>query len=309
MTPASFGKVAVLMGGDTAEREISLLSGQAVFDALQRTGVDAEIVDSQGNDLLQAIKDGGYDRVLIMLHGGKGEDGRIQGALEVMGVPYTGSGVLASALAMDKVLCKRLWQNLELNTPDFVVLEEDTHWQGVIDSLGTVFVKPAREGSSIGISRAATAQELEQAFTLARRYDDCVIAEQFIDGPEYTTGILADRVLPSVGMKAAGGFYDYQAKYFSDETQYFCPSDLGVDEEEELAALAKKAYDAIGCCGWGRVDAMRDTEGKFWLLEVNTVPGMTDHSLVPMAARQAGIEFDDLVLEILSSSRVESERG
>jgi len=211
-------------------------------------------------------------------------------------------------LAMDKVRCKRLWQNLGLNTPAFTSLNSSSEWSSIINDLGPVFVKPVKEGSSIGISKASNASELEKAFALALKYDNAVIAETFIDGPEYTVAILGDSVLPVVGMKAKNDFYDYDAKYFSDATSYFCPCDLSADEEKVLGELARNAYEAVGCYGWGRVDVMRDNEGDFWLLEVNTVPGMTDHSLVPMAAKQAGIGFDELVLEILASSHIDRER-
>ena len=299
-----YGKVAVLMGGDSAEREISLLSGRAVLASLQRSGVDATGIDITGRALPQELKDKAFDRVMIMLHGRYGEDGKVQGELDALGIPYTGSGVSASALAMDKIGTKQVWLGHGLNTPAFTVLSENTDWQSVIDELGTVFVKPVNEGSSIGISPADTAEALQAAFDKARQFDDKVIAERFIDGPEYTIAILGDRVLPVVGMKAASAFYDYEAKYFSDATRYFCPSDLDAADEKALGDMAKRAYDAIGCTGWGRVDAMRDKKGEFWLLEVNTVPGMTDHSLVPMAAKAAGIDFDALVLEILDSSIV-----
>jgi D-alanine-D-alanine ligase len=269
--------------------------------------VDASAVDMTGSDVLNELRAGDFDRVLIMLHGRKGEDGKMQGALELMNIPYTGSGVLASALAMDKVRTKQVWQSQGLKTPPFVVLHEDTDWDQVIAELGTVFVKPVKEGSSIGISRAADAGALKKAYREAAKYDATVIAERFIDGPEYTVAILNERVLPVVGMQAATEFYDYQAKYFSDDTRYFCPCDLTPEDEARLGELAKQAYDAIGCCGWGRVDVMGDADGDFWLLEVNTVPGMTDHSLVPMAAKAAGIGFDDLVLEILSSSNANRE--
>ena len=297
--------MAVLMGGDSAEREISLLSGKAVLASLQRSGVDATGIDITGRALPQALKDGNFDRVMIMLHGRYGEDGKVQGELDSLNIPYTGSGVKASALAMDKIETKKVWLQKGINTPAFAELGEDADWQGVIDELGTVFVKPVNEGSSIGISPADSAESLQAAFEKARKFDDRVIAEQFIDGPEYTVAILGDRVLPVVGMKAASAFYDYEAKYFSAQTRYFCPSDLDAEEEKMLGEMARRAYDVVGCSGWGRVDAMRDAEGKFWLLEVNTVPGMTDHSLVPMAARAAGIDFDALVLEVLASSAVD----
>jgi D-alanine-D-alanine ligase len=303
-----FGRVAVLMGGDSAEREISLLSGSAVLDSLLRSKVDATAIDFKSKDVFADLLGSDFDRVLIMLHGRKGEDGKVQGALELMNIPYTGSGVLASALAMDKVRCKRLWQNLGLNTPAFTTLDSNSDWDLIISELGPVFVKPVKEGSSIGISKAGNASELEKAYALALNYDNAVIAEAFVDGPEYTVAILGDNVLPAVGMKAKSEFYDYDAKYFSDATSYFCPCDLSADEEKMLGELAKNAYQAVGCYGWGRVDVMRDNEGVFWLLEVNTVPGMTDHSLVPMAAKQAAIDFDELVLEILASSQVNRDK-
>ena len=306
--PEEFGRVAVLMGGDSAEREISLLSGSAVLDSLLRSKVDATAIDFKSKDVFADLLGSDFDRVLIMLHGRKGEDGKVQGALELMNIPYTGSGVLASALAMDKVRCKRLWQNLGLNTPAFTSSSSSSEWSSIINDLGPVFVKPVKEGSSIGISKASNASELEKAFALALKYDNAVIAETFIDGPEYTVAILGDSVLPVVGMKAKNDFYDYDAKYFSDATSYFCPCDLSADEEKVLGELARNAYEAVGCYGWGRVDVMRDNEGDFWLLEVNTVPGMSDHSLVPMAAKQAGIGFDELVLEILASSHIDRER-
>ncbi len=307
--PEAFGKVAVLMGGDSAEREISLMSGSAVLESLLRSRVDASAVDFTDGKVLASLSDRGFDRVFIILHGRKGEDGKVQGALELMNIPYTGSGVLASALAMDKVRCKYIWQSLGLNTPPFAILDDTTEWDKVIAELGPVFVKPVKEGSSIGISRAKDVAELQQAFAHASQYDKDVIAESFVDGPEYTVAILGDTVLPVVGMRASNEFYDYQAKYFSDETQYFCPSDLASEDEKNLATLAMQAYQAIGCEGWGRVDVMRDSDGVFWLLEVNTVPGMTGHSLVPMAAKQAGINFDELVLEILATSDSGRERN
>ena len=308
MAHAAYGKVAVLMGGDSAEREISLLSGKAVLDALLRSGVDATGLDMQGGDALGRLQAGKFDRALIMLHGRNGEDGKMQAVLEMLHMPYTGSGVLASALAMDKVRSKRLWQSHGLPTPAFALLDAATDWAGVIAELGTVFVKPVKEGSSIGISRAADAGELQQAYARATVYDDVVIAEQFIDGPEFTVAILGDRVLPAVGMQAASGFYDYNAKYLASDTRYFCPCGLSAADEARLGSIARQAYDAVGCQGWGRVDVMRDAHGDFWLLEVNTVPGMTDHSLVPMAARQAGMSFEELTLAILDSSTINRER-
>lgn len=301
---SDFGSVAVLMGGDSAERDISLMSGKAVLASLERSGVDAQGIDVTTREVPASVKAGRFDRVMIMLHGRYGEDGKLQGELDALGVPYTGSGVAASQLAMDKEKTKQAWLAQGISTPPFTLLTADSDWQAIIDSFGTVFVKPANEGSSIGISRAESAAELEAAWHKARQFDDEIIAERFIDGPEYTVSILGDRVLPVVGMKAATTFYDYDAKYFSDETRYFCPCDLDAEEEAALGSMAKQAYDVVGCTGWGRVDAMRDSDGAFWLLEVNTVPGMTDHSLVPMSAKAAGIDFDTLVLEILASSLI-----
>jgi len=307
ITAQQFGRVAVLMGGDSAEREISLMSGNAVLASLLRSGIDAVGMDVTSRAVPQALTDNRFDRVMIMLHGRYGEDGKLQGELDALGLPYTGSGAAASALAMDKLATKKVWLQQGLNTPAYATLGQDTDWNSVIDELGTVFVKPVNEGSSIGISRAETADALAEAWHKASEFDDVVIAERFIDGPEYTVTILGNRVLPVVGMKAATTFYDYDAKYFSNETRYFCPCDLAAADEKVLGEMALQAYEAVGCTGWGRVDAMRDQDGTFWLLEVNTIPGMTDHSLVPMAARAAGLEFDALVLEILASSMKDGE--
>ena len=296
-----YGKVAVLMGGDSAERGISLLSGGAVLRALLDSGVDAVGMDA-GAGLLRQLQEQGIERVFIMLHGRMGEDGKVQAALEWLGLPYTGSGVLASALAMDKVRCKKVWLADGLPTPPFALLDENSDWEAVIARLGTVFVKPVREGSSIGIARAADAGELQRAWEQARRYDRDVLAERWIQGPEFSVSILGERVLPAIELRAASEFYDFKAKYESNETRYVCPAELDAQRTAQLQALSLKAYRAAGCSGWGRVDVMQDAGGDFWLLEVNTVPGMTDHSLVPMAARAAGMSFNELVLAILDSS-------
>lgn len=297
----AYGKVGVLMGGDSAEREISLISGNAVLKALVSAGVNAVGIDA-GRDLLHELEREKIERAFIMLHGRKGEDGKAQAALEWMGLPYTGSGVLASALAMDKVRCKKVWVADGLSTPPFMLLHERSNWKQAIGDLGTVFVKPVREGSSIGISRASSADQLREAYEQARRYDDYVIAERWIDGPEFSVAILGTQVLPAIELRSAGEFYDYEAKYFSEETRYVCPAALDEEKTRELQDLALRAYHSTGCTGWGRVDVMQDRGGRFWLLEVNTVPGMTEHSLVPMAASAAGMDFTSLALRILDSS-------
>ncbi|MDC0598581.1 D-alanine--D-alanine ligase [Gammaproteobacteria bacterium] len=298
----SFGRVAVLMGGESAEREISLLGGAAVLKSLQRSGIDAVGIDAEIN-FLEVLKQKNISHVFIMLHGKNGEDGKVQQQMEIAGIPYTGSGVTSSALAMDKILCKELWQKNALSTPDFVVLDEKSDWDAVLARLGTSFVKPVKEGSSIGIGMVRTSAELQQAYQIAKEYDSVVMAEKWIDGPEYTVAILGDKILPVIELKTVNEFYDYEAKYEVDTTQYLCPCDLSEADNIEISSLSKQAYDMVGCTGWGRVDVMRDGAGKFWLLEVNTIPGMTDHSLVPMAAKEAGIDFDSLVLEILASSK------
>lgn len=299
-----YGRVAVIMGGRSAERDISLLSGAAVLQALQRAGVQAFGIDADRN-LLQRLRDGGAECAFIMLHGRDGEDGKLQGALDWLGMPYTGSGVLASALAMDKIRTKLLWQQLHLATPDFVQLQPDSDFAAVIDKLGPCFVKPVREGSSLGIGGAETAAELENAFHKACKYDNEVLAECWIKGNEYTVAILGDEVLPVVEMATSNAFYDYEAKYLSATTEYRCPATLDADTTHALQNLALAAYRAVGCRGWGRVDVLRDGTGRFWLLEVNTVPGMTDHSLVPMAAKEAGYSIEALVLRILDQSLTE----
>ncbi len=296
-----FGKVAVVMGGWAAEREVSLKSGQAVLNALLHAGVDAHKVD-MGRDVAAILKAGQFDRVFNIVHGRGGEDGELQGVLEVMQLPYTGCGIMASAISMDKLMTKRLWLGMHLPTADYRVLEATTDLDEVVDALGLpLIVKPSLEGSSIGMSKVDNRSSLAAAYDLAARYGE-VFAEQWISGDEYTVAILGDEVLPSIRLQANSAFYDYDAKYQSDETQYFCPSGLSEDSELEIQALASRAFKAVGGQGWGRVDVMRDARGDFILIEVNTVPGMTDHSLVPMAAKQAGLSFESLVVRILQTS-------
>ncbi|MCB1841460.1 MAG: D-alanine--D-alanine ligase [Halioglobus sp.] len=293
-------RVAVLMGGKSAEREVSLQSGETVLDALQKLGKDVSAVDPAKPNWLDKLR--GADFAFIALHGPGGEDGSMQGALQMLGVPYSGSAVLGSALALDKQRCKQLWRGIGVPTADFETLGADTDWQAVIDRLGKVFVKPACEGSSIGMSSASTAAELRDAYALARRYAGEVMAERFIAGPEYTVAILGDSALPSIRMETDREFYDYEAKYLSDETRYHCPSGLSAEEEAALAELSLTAFRALDCAVWGRVDVMRDADGSFYALEVNTVPGMTSHSLVPMAAAAAGYDLPALVQRIISLS-------
>jgi D-alanine-D-alanine ligase len=292
--------LAVLLGGTSAEREVSLQSGQTVVTALESAGAEVRKVDPAEDDWMARLQ--GVGCAFIALHGPGGEDGRIQGALETLGVPYTGSGVLGSALAMDKQRSKQLWQGIGISTAGFATLTADTDWQGVIDRFGKVFVKPACEGSSIGMSSADTAEALRAAFDAAAPFSGEVLAEQFIDGPEYTVGILGDRALPSIRMETDNEFYDYEAKYLSDETRYHCPSGLSSEEEAELSELALWAFRSLGCTVWGRVDTMRGSDGRFYVLEVNTIPGMTSHSLVPMAAAAAGLDIAALVQRIVDLS-------
>lgn len=294
--------VAVLYGGSASEREVSLKSGSFCHDALVSAGVDAVLVDTRDN-WMSSLDSAGIQHCFIALHGPGGEDGTIQGALDYLGVSYTGSGVLASALAMDKWRTKLLWSGLGLQVPASELLNANSNWQACLSSLGgKAIVKPAREGSSIGMSVAATAEELAEAWRFAAQYDDLVFAEQWIEGGEYTVGLLGEQVLPVIGLETDNSFYDFDAKYLADDTCYLIPSGLSAAEESSLSEMAKSAYQAVGCEGWGRVDAMRDAAGEFYLLEVNTVPGMTDHSLVPMAAKAAGMSFEELVVAILAES-------
>jgi D-alanine-D-alanine ligase len=299
----AFGKVAVLMGGHAAERLISLRSGQAVLEALRRAGVDAEAVDAGDADVLRQLEQGGYDRVFNVLHGRGGEDGVMQGCLELLGLPYTGSGVLASALGMDKLRTKQLWRGVGLPTPEFMMLETATDLERAAREVGfPMMVKPSHEGSSIGMSKVEEAGQLPAAWELARRYDAAVLVERWITGAEYTAAILDDVALPLIRLETGNVFYDYQAKYESDETRYHCPCGLSAERERDYQQLALAAFRALDGRGWGRVDFMVDAEGRPWLIELNTVPGMTDHSLVPMAAREAGLDFETLVVRILATS-------
>jgi D-alanine-D-alanine ligase len=294
------GKLAVLFGGHSAEREISLKSGAAVAAAFASQGVPVETIDVAENGWMQYLQ-AEFSNVFIALHGPGGEDGTVQGALDCLGVKYTGSGVMASALAMDKFRCKLLWLGVGLSTPKFIELTAVSDWAAIIADLGAVIVKPACEGSSIGMSRAATAEELHGAWQDAQAYGR-VFAEQWVVGSEYTIAILNGVALPAIKLETDAVFYDFNAKYVSDETRYLCPCGLSTQEEFDLSELALAAFNSVGCEGWGRVDVMRDSAGRFYLLEVNTVPGMTDHSLVPMAAKQAGLNFEQLVLAILAGS-------
>lgn len=299
-----FGKVAVLLGGSSAEREVSLKSGIAVLDALRRKGVDAHPFDPSVEPVGMLLEQR-FQRVHIALHGRNGEDGTVQGALELMKLPYTGSGVMASALAMDKWRTKMLWQSAGIDTPRYVMLDADSDFDAVARELGLpLIVKPAREGSTIGLSKVLSAAELPAACSLAAKHDRIVLAEQFIEGVELTAAILGETALPLVRIEVGEGLYDYHAKYLSNDTRYFCPSGLSAGQEEAICHQALLAHKVLGCEGWSRVDVMLDRSGRPFFLEANTSPGMTDHSLVPMAARAAGIEFDDLVLRILEMAHV-----
>lgn len=301
---AGYGKVAVLFGGRSAEREISLMSGGNVLKALQEAGVDAHAFDPAQRSVFELQRDG-FDRVFIALHGRYGEDGTVQGALELMGIPYTGSGVMASALAMDKVRTKMVWAAAGIPTPRYEVVDAGSDWAGVARRLGLpLIVKPARDGSSIGLTKVGRAEDLPAAFVLAAKHDPFVMAEEFIAGEEFTAGFLGDSALPLIRIEAPQGNYDYQNKYFSDDTKYHCPCGLPQDEELRIRELVMKGARALGCAGWGRADLMRRADGSVQFLEMNTSPGMTGHSLVPMAAREAGLSFRDLVLRILELAHV-----
>lgn len=301
--PSDLGRVVVLYGGWSGEREVSLKGGAAVLRALQQVGVDAVGLDA-GRDWVTRIQAMAPDRVFIMVHGRGGEDGQVQGALESLGLPYTGSGVLASALAMDKLRCKQLWRGIGLPTPAFHTLHRASDWRRIIEQLGgTAMVKPASEGSSLGMSKVDSAGQLEAAWRLASEFDDSVLAERWLRGAEYTVAVVDGRVLPAIKLETRRQFYDYQAKYVDDDTRYICPCGLSPEDEARIQALALRAYESLGCSGWGRVDLMatgdNDPEPPFCVLEVNTVPGMTDHSLVPMAAAAAGMSFEQLAMGIL----------
>ena len=304
LPPSQHGKVAVLYGGRSAEREISLKSGTAVLTALLKSGVDAQPFDPAEQDLYK-LPEGGFKRAFIALHGRFGEDGTMQGALELMNIPYTGSGVLASALAMDKWRSKLVWQAAGLPVPAYEMLDAASDLAAIVKQLGLpLFIKPANEGSSVGISKVKKASEMRAAYAEAAKHDKLVIAEASINGGEYTVAILGAQALPVIKIEPANEFYDYEAKYLRNDTRYLCPSGLSQEKEVEMQRLALQGFALIGGASWGRVDFLMDDTGQPYLLEINTVPGMTDHSLVPMAARQAGISFEQLVLTILELTHV-----
>jgi D-alanine-D-alanine ligase len=293
------------MGGKSAEREISLMSGNGVLKALRSKGVDAHAFDPAQRDVFD-LKREGFARCFIALHGRGGEDGTIQGALEMIGIPYTGSGVMGSAIGMDKWRTKMVWIASKLPTPRFRILDEKSNWASVARELKLpLIVKPANEGSTLGLTKVTSVKQLPEAYELAaKKYRDIALAEQFIDGPEYTASVLGEEALPLIRIEAPKGNYDYQNKYFTDDTKYHCPSGLPARKEKELQSLTLRAFSAVGCRGWGRVDIMLDRKKKPWLLEVNTSPGMTGHSLVPMAAKAVGISYEDLCVRILEMARV-----
>ena len=297
--PKDFGRVAVLFGGDSSERDISLLSGNAVLEALKRRGVDAHAFDPRDRSLATLAA----DRVWIALHGPGGEDGTLQGALEYLGVPYTGSGVMGSAIGMDKLRTKRLAQAIGVATADYVVLRSSQDFEIAIERLGLpLIVKPATQGSSVGMTKVERESDFPAAYKAAAALENSVFAEPWITGKEYTVAVLQGRALPSIRIETPKTFYDYEAKYFREDTRYFCPSGLSNQAEQHLANLALAAFDAVGASGWGRADFMADATGRPLLLEINTIPGMTGHSLVPMAARAVEIDFDDLVWRVLETS-------
>lgn len=301
----AFGRVAVLFGGASSERVISLKSGAQVLQGLQNAGVDAFGIDLNGDgaDPVQQLQDAEFDRAFLILHGRGGEDGALQGLLELMHKPYTGSGVMASALGMDKVKCKQIWAAAGLPTPLYCVPDESDEPRFLVEKLGLpMIIKPAHEGSSIGMHKATTEAELVEAIADARRYDRAVLAESWVDGPEFTVAILNGRALPVIRLQTPHEFYDFDAKYQSSDTQYHFDHGLSEAQVEQLQQLAVTAFDMVGCAGWGRVDVMLDNQRGFQILEVNTLPGMTDHSLVPMAAKEDGVSFEELVVMILRSS-------
>ena len=304
MSKNNFGKVAVLLGGRSNEREISLQSGRAVLEALKRRGVDAHPFDTAKEPIEDLLRQK-FNIAYIALHGRYGEDGTVQGGLELMGLPYTGSGVLASALAIDKWRTKLLWQSIGISTPRYMMLNAESNLDTVIKELGLpLIIKPSREGSTIGLCKVTSAEDLREAYQAAAKHDQTVLAEQFIEGMELTAAILGDTPLPLVRIEVSGELYDYKAKYLSLDTGYFCPSGLSFELEKLIQAQALQAYRILGCEGWGRIDLILDSSDKPYFLETNTSPGMTSHSLVPMAAKTAGISFDDLVIKILELAHV-----
>lgn len=311
--PKSLGKVVVLLGGKSAEREVSLKSGSMVLASLQKSGVDAHGFDPAEQSLAE-LAQAGFDRAVISLHGRFGEDGIVQGALEWLKIPYTGSGVTASALAMDKILTKAVWLNAGLSTPDYCQLEPGFDVSEVGAKLGfPLIVKPAQEGSTLGLTKVREPGELQAAFDLAYQYDKAVLAEKFVEGQELTIPLLGEGAgtyaLPVIRIQAPEGNYDYHNKYIGNETQYFCPSGLPESLESKIQALCVTAYNLLGCSGWGRADVLLDSEQRPWLLEMNTSPGMTDHSLVPLSAKAAGVGYDELVLKLAASASLKSVGG
>jgi D-alanine-D-alanine ligase len=303
---ADLGKVAVLMGGPSAEREISLISGRAVLAALRSKGVDAHAFDPAEREIFE-LKRESFGRVFIALHGRFGEDGTVQGALEVMQIPYTGSGVMASALAMDKWRTKLVWTAAGIPTPRYVMARAGIDWDKVVSKLGLpLIVKPAREGSTIGLTRISDAREAVAAYELAAKFDELVVVEEFVAGQELTASVLGDTALPLVRIEAPQGNYDYQNKYFTDDVKYYCPSGIRAEVEDEIRAVTLKSFRVLGCRGWGRADVMLRPDGSYSFLEMNTSPGMTGHSLVPMAAKAAGLAYPDLCVKILEAATLET---
>ncbi|GAB2462192.1 D-alanine--D-alanine ligase [Comamonas humi] len=305
-----FGKVAVLLGGSSAEREVSLMSGNGVLQALRSQGVDAHPFDPSQQDLGQ-LREQGFARCFIALHGRHGEDGTVQGALELLGIPYTGPGVMASSIAMDKIMTKRIWRFEGLSTPEWRMAQSAQDTRDALAALGApMIVKPAREGSTIGLTKVTTAEECEQAYRLASRYDPEVLCEQFIDGIETTCAVLGSQALPVIRIEAENGNYDFQNKYYTDTTQYHCPSGLPEALEQQIRELSEAAFRTLGCRGWARADVMvRAGDQKPFLLEINTSPGMTGHSLVPMAARATGLSYEALCVRILSMASLDAWQG
>jgi len=297
-----FGKVAVLMGGDSNERAVSLLSGEAVLHALKRLGINAEAFDPSSRDINEIQS---YNRAFIALHGRGGEDGSMQAFLKSKNIAYTGSDSLSSAIGMDKLKTKLLWRSLNISTPDFLQVTEKTSYEEIMSAIGVpFFIKPSNEGSSIGIDKIKNEKQYQDAFLKTSKIDVNVIVEKFVDGEEFTVAIVNDKTLPVIKIKPSNEFYDYQAKYIKDDTQYICPSGIEKQKEVSISKEALQAFKIIGCSSWGRVDFMMDKQGRHYFIEVNTSPGMTSHSLVPMAAKEAGINFDQLVLEILKTADV-----
>ncbi|MES2662652.1 MAG: D-alanine--D-alanine ligase [Pseudomonadota bacterium] len=309
LNPTSFGRVAVLLGGDSRERDISLMTGQAVVDSLRRSGVNVTAFELRHFNAMLIDQLRHFDYVFIALHGAVGEDGSLQGLLECMKIKYTGSGVAACALAMNKGLAKKIWQQLALPTPHFWEIKGLGQLAAFLESarqgdlVYPLAVKPASEGSSLGMTKVKSFDELEPALQRALYYDSQILIEQWVDGTEYTVGVMAGKALPSIRIEVSGEFYDYNAKYVSDSTKFHLPSGLNPDQELQIGELALRAFEALGCAGWGRVDVMMDHQGQFYIIEVNTVPGMTQRSLVPKAAKVVGLEFDELVLNILNTAR------